>query len=51
MKKKQKKKLIKFLVSFMLMLVVTAIGYFRSNFKQEASEQILAKPRNAGGII
>ncbi len=51
MKKKQKKKLIKFLVSFVIMLAVTSVGYFRSNFKQEASEQILAKPRNTGGII
>lgn len=51
MKKKHKKKLIKLLVSLILMLVVTIAGYFRSIFEDEG-KQILAKPvRKASSIV
>lgn len=51
MKKKHKKKLMKLLVSLILMLVVTIAGYFRSTLEDEV-EPILAKPiRNTSSII
>lgn len=51
MKKKHKKKLMKLLVSLILMAVVTAVGYLRSTFEDE-NEQILAKPiRKASSVV
>jgi len=43
MKKKHKKQLMKLLVSLILMLVVTVVGYFKNTLNNEV-EQILAKP-------
>ncbi len=51
MKKKHKKKLINLIVSMIVMLVVTGVGYFQSTFEEEAKGQALAKPRNARGIF
>ena len=42
MKKKHKKKLIKFVSTLILMLILTIGGYFKSDFIEE-NEQILAK--------
>lgn len=47
MNKKHKKRLMKLLSTLITMLVVTGVGYYKSTFKQEVNEQILAKPRNA----
>ena len=46
-----KKKLIKFFVSLLTMIVVTIVGYLKSEFDRDPNEEILAKPRNAISII
>lgn len=46
MKKKHKKKLIKFLLTLIVVLIVTGIGYFENTFYQETNNQILEKQRN-----
>ena len=51
MKKSQKKKLTNLLVSLILMLIVTVVGYFKGEFEENTNEQILAKPRNTRDII
>lgn len=51
MKRKDEKKLMKLIASLIMMLLVTAVGYYKSVFEQEAREQILAKPRNTRSIF
>ena len=51
MKKKHKSKLLKLILSLILMLVVTIVGYFQSNIEENYNGQILAKPRNRRSII
>lgn len=51
MREKQKKQLMKILISLITMLVVTVVGYYKVEFEDKTNEEILAKPRNARSII
>jgi len=51
MNKKQKKKLMKFLISLLVMIVVTVVGYFKSEIEENINDKILAKPRSTRSSI
>ena len=46
MSERQMKKLIKFWLSGLLLIVLTFVGYFKGTLTEEEGEPILAKPRS-----